>query len=61
MEATKLSITMIKSKFGRLPRHQACLKGLGLKKMNQTIEVPNTAEYRGMINKISYMLNVEEI
>ncbi len=52
---------MIKSKFGRLPRHQACLKGLGLRKINQTVEVLNTAENRGMINKISYMLSVKEI
>ncbi|MGJ0492730.1 MULTISPECIES: 50S ribosomal protein L30 [Methylobacter] len=61
MAGTKLSVTMIKSKFGRLPRHQACLKGLGLRKINQTVEVLNTAENRGMINKISYMLKVEEV
>jgi len=52
---------MIKSKFGRLPRHQACLKGLGLRKINQTVVVLNTPENRGMINKVSYMLKVEEI
>ena len=61
MQEKKLSVTMIKSKFGRLPRHQACLKGLGLRKINQTVEVLNTSENRGMINKISYMLNVEEV
>ena len=61
MMAEKLSVTMIKSKFGRLPNHQACLKGLGLRKINQTVEVLNTAENRGMINKISYMLKVEEV
>jgi large subunit ribosomal protein L30 len=61
MVVNKLSVTMIKSKFGRLPRHQACLKGLGLRKINQTVEVLNTAENRGMINKISYMLSVKEI
>lgn len=61
MAANTLSVTMIKSKFGRLPRHQACLKGLGLTKMNQTIQIPNTPEFRGMINKISYMLKIEEI
>jgi len=61
MAESKLSVTMIKSKFGRLPRHQACLKGLGLRKINQTVEVLNTAENRGMINKISYMLKVEEV
>ena len=61
MASTKLSVTMAKSKYGRLPRHQACLKGLGLRKINQTVEVLNTAENRGMINKISYMLKVEEV
>jgi len=61
MAANKLSVTMIKSKFGRLPRHQACLQGLGLRKINQTVEVLNTAENRGMINKIAFMLNVEEV
>ena len=52
---------MTKSKFGRLTRHQACLKGFGFAKINQTVEVLNTAENRGMINKISYMLKVEEV
>lgn len=61
MVVNKLSVTMIKSKFGRLPKHQACLKGLGLNKIHQTIEVLNTPENRGMINKISYMLKVEEV
>ncbi len=61
MTGTKLSVTMTKSKYGRLPSHQACLKGLGLRKINQTVEVLNTAENRGMINKISYMLKVEEV
>lgn len=61
MATSKLSVTMIKSKFGRLPKHQACLKGLGLRKMHQTVEVLNTPENRGMINKISYMLKVEEV
>ena len=61
MATTKLSVTMVKSKFGRLPNHQACLNGLGLRKMHQTVEVPNTPENRGMINKISYMLKVEEV
>ncbi|MGR9087838.1 MAG: 50S ribosomal protein L30 [Gammaproteobacteria bacterium] len=61
MTSNKLSVTMIKSKFGRLPAHQACLQGLGLKRINQTVEVLNTPENRGMINKISYLLKVEEI
>jgi large subunit ribosomal protein L30 len=59
MAGTKLSVTMTKSKYGRLPRHQACLKGLGLRKINQTVEVLNTAENRGMINKIHFLIKIE--
>jgi large subunit ribosomal protein L30 len=61
MAEKKLSVTLIKSKIGRLPSHKACLKGLGLRKINQTVELQNTPECQGMINKISYMLKVEEI
>lgn len=61
MASDKISVTMIKSRFGRLPRHQACLKGLGLRKINQTVVVLNTPENRGMINKVSYMLKFEEV
>ncbi len=61
MAGNKIRVTMIKSKFGRLPRHKACLKGLGLRKINQTVVVLNTPENRGMINKVSYMLKFEEV
>jgi large subunit ribosomal protein L30 len=61
MSIGKLSVTMTKSKHGRLPVHQACLRGLGLRKINQTVEVLDTSENRGMINKVSYMLKVEAI
>lgn len=56
-----LNVTMIKSRFGRLPNHRDCLKGLGLRKINQTVSVLNTPENRGMINKVAYMLKVEEV
>lgn len=57
----KLNVTMTKSKIGRLASHQACLKGLGLRKIHQTVKIVNTPENRGMINKILYMLKVEEV
>ena len=59
--SNKLSVTMTKSRFGRLPNHRACLKGLGLRKINQTVEILNTPENRGMINKVASMLKVEEV
>ncbi len=61
MAEKKLSVTMTKSKIGRLKKHQACLKGLGLRKIRQTVEVIDTPENRGMISKVSYMLKVEEV
>jgi large subunit ribosomal protein L30 len=61
MTDKKLNITMTKSKIGRLASHQACLKGLGLNKIHQTVEVINSPENMGMINKVSYMLKVEEV
>ncbi len=56
----KLSVTLTRSKNGRLASHKACVAGLGLRRMHQTVEVIDTPENRGMINKVHYMLNVEE-
>jgi large subunit ribosomal protein L30 len=61
MADKKLQVTMTKSKIGRLASHQACLKGLGLRKIHQTVVITNTPENRGMINQVSYMLKVEEV
>ena len=61
MAEKKLRVTMTKSKIGRLKSHQGCLTGLGLRKIRQTVEVIDTPENRGMINKVSYMLKVEEV
>ncbi len=60
MLGKRLNVTMIKSKNGRLKSHQECLKGLGLRKIRQVVNVADTPENRGMINKIAYMLKVEE-
>jgi len=57
----KISITLVRSFHGRLKSHQACVRGLGLRRMHQTVEVQNTPENRGMINKVHYMLKVEGV
>jgi len=59
MSAAKIRITLVRSLNGRLKSHKACAAGLGLRKMHQTVEVIDTPENRGMVNKISYMLKVE--
>ena len=55
-----LNVTLVKSVHGRLAKHKACVSGLGLRRMNHTVQVNDTPENRGMINKVSYMLSVEE-
>ncbi len=57
----KLCVTLVRSKNGRLASHRACVSGLGLRRMHQTVQVIDTPENRGMINKVRYMLNVEEV
>ena len=60
-EANKLKVTLVKSTNGRLKNHQACVRGLGLRRMHQSVVVDGTPENRGMINKAYYMLKVEEV
>ncbi|MDX1507721.1 MAG: 50S ribosomal protein L30 [Woeseiaceae bacterium] len=56
----QLKVTLIKSKHGRLKSHKACVAGLGIRRIHQTVMVKDTPENRGMINRISYLLSVEE-
>lgn len=57
----KLKVTQIRSTNKRLATHKACVIGLGLRRIRHTVEVLDTPENRGMINKVSYMLKVEEV
>ena len=57
---SKIKITLVKSLTGRLKAHQACARGLGIKKIHKTIEINDTPENRGMINKINYLLKIEK-
>jgi len=59
--AGRLRVTQVKSSIGRLQRHKACLAGLGLRRMHHSVEVVDTPENRGMINRVRYMLTVEEV
>jgi len=57
----KIRVTLSKSKYGRSPGHIECVHGLGLRKMHHTVEVVDTPQNRGMINKVSYLLTTEEV
>ncbi|MGI9320975.1 MAG: 50S ribosomal protein L30 [Thiogranum sp.] len=58
--AKKIRVSQTKSANGRLQSHKATLLGLGLRRIRHTVEVNDTPEVRGMINKVSYMVRVEE-
>ena len=56
-----LKITQVRSKIGYKPKARATLEALGLRKIRQTVELPDNPSIRGMIKKIEYLLNVEEV
>lgn len=61
MAEKKLRVTLVRSLIGKKRDHRACVRGLGLRRLHQTVELPDTPEIRGMIRKVSYLLKVEEM
>lgn len=59
MADKKIKVTLIKSTSGRIESHKACVRGLGLRRINHTVEVEDTPSVRGMVNKVSYLVRVE--
>jgi len=60
MAKKTLKVKLVRSTNKKLASHKACVAGLGIRRMHQTVEVEDTPCNRGMINKVSYLLNVEE-
>ena len=59
-DSKKIQVTLVKSAAGRLESHQQCVRGLGLRRTHHTVTVEDTPANRGMINKVSYLLEVKE-
>jgi large subunit ribosomal protein L30 len=55
-----MKVTLVRGMYGRLKNHQACVRGLGLRRMHQTVTIEDTPATRGMVNKVSYMVKAEE-
>lgn len=55
-----LRVTQVRSINGRLKSHKACVAGLGLRRIGHTVQVEDTPSVRGMINRVSYLVRVEE-
>ena len=61
MKNNRLKVTLMRSKFGRGKNHRFCIEGLGLRKIGHSVIVQDTQSNRGMIDKVSYLLKVEEV
>lgn len=55
-----MQVTLVRGVNGRLAGHKACVRGLGLRRMHQIVEVEDTPCTRGMVNKVNYMVKVVE-
>ncbi len=58
--AKSVKVTLVKSPFGQIHRHRATVRGLGLRRMHQTVVLADTPEIRGMLNASRHLLRVEE-
>ena len=61
MANKKLRVTLIKSPYGTGRKHMATVRGLGLRRMRHSVELEDTASVRGMINKVYYMVKLDEV
>ena len=55
-----MTIKLVKSGIGRMKRHKLCIKCLGFKKLNQSVTIEDTPSNRGLVNKISDMIEIQE-
>ena len=58
--AGNVKVTLVRSMIGRPERHRRVLRGMGLTRLNKTVELKDTPEIRGMINKVSHLVSTEE-
>lgn len=59
MSEKKIKVTLVRSVIGTKQSHRATVRGLGLRRINHSVELADTPEVRGMINKVSYLLKCE--
>jgi len=56
----QINVTLVRSPIGCQPKHRECVRGLGLKRMHQTVTLEDTSSIRGMVNKVYYLVRVEQ-
>ncbi len=58
--AASIKVKLVRSMIGRPEKHRKVLRGMGLTRLNKTVEFKDTPEIRGMINKVSHLVSTEE-
>ena len=58
--ADKLKVTLVKSTIGAVPKHKKTVEAMGLRKLNKTVELPDNAATRGMIQQVQHLVKVKE-
>jgi large subunit ribosomal protein L30 len=58
-QGNTIKVTLVRSLIGTKPEHRACVRGLGLRRLNHTVEVLDTPSNRGMIDRVAYLLKLE--
>lgn len=58
--SARLRVTLVRSMIGRPERHRQVLRGMGLTRLNQTVELEDTPSIRGMVHKVSHLVTAEE-
>ena len=61
MAKKQMKVTLVRSMFGTGARHQACVRGLGLRRLHHSVLVEESAATRGMLRKVAYMVKCEEV
>lgn len=56
-----LKVTLVKSTIGAVPKHRKTVEALGLRKLNKTVELPDNAATRGMVQQVRHLVKVEEV
>ncbi len=59
--ADKVRVTLVKSPIGAIPKHRRTVEALGLHKVNKSVELPNNAATKGMVQQVRHLVKVEEI
>ena len=59
--ADRLKITLIKSTIGAVPKNKATVEAMGLRKIGKSVEMPNNAATKGMLQQVRHLVKVEEI